>query len=148
MPYGWLNRMGGGPGYGWLGGSSSAYSALAYQLDFYDGTITPQFGAAPTYTRAIATYAYDTTDSSSIDLFASGDPKVETFPEWLPTAQGGMHFSAQHANRILQSEAPATTWTTVGTPTSVNNALGTWGNVSYGTIVSAASGDGITQTSG
>lgn len=63
------------------------------------------------------------------------------------SSQPGMAFNSQHRNRILQSEAPATTWTAIvnGAAPTITNAVGTFvGTIAYGTI-DGGSGDGIQQ---
>lgn len=58
----------------------------------------------------------------------------------------GWAFSSKMRNYILQSEAPATTWTQVGTPTAVTNDIATFGDISLGIITVDAANEGIEQS--
>lgn len=108
-------------------------------------SIVPTVGDAGSHSRAATLYYFDT--ATTMSTVSSGNPAVGAYCPGN-SITSGMYIGGKVTNRILQSEAPATTWTQVGTPTSVNNSQGTFvGNITYGTIVAAASGDGIQQSS-
>lgn len=89
-------------------------------------------------------YYYDST--SSIVQSSMASYPIPAYALGAATSKSGMAFFSRTTNQILQSEAPATTWTAVGTATVMNSVGSFLTNLTYGTIL-GISGDGIQQSS-
>lgn len=121
-------------------------SEVVFSVDFSDGNLVPEIGTSGSFSRASGERHADTL--TSLALKTSGNACVEAFPLNGAGSDGGIQISAPTRNQIVRSEAPATTWAAIGSPT-VTNAVGTFlGILSYGTIAPAAPNEGIRQASG
>lgn len=131
-----------------LGGSGVPQKAnLVFQADLTN-SVSGQVcvNCTATFTRAGAVNYYDS--ATTIASAGSGIPALPAFSIAQNGTVGGIQIAGARKNWILQSEAPATTWTLVSTPT-VTNSVGTFlGTVAFGTIVSTAGSQGIKQDSG
>lgn len=109
----------------------------------FDSSITPEIGSGGTFTRnSIRTYF---SDASTISTVTANNPAVGATLAGVANGRGIL-LEGDHDQYILQSEAPATTWSSVGSPTSINNSVGTfYGSVGHGSIVCTGDGDGIEQ---
>lgn len=114
-----------------------------FRANFYTGSTTPQTGTAGTFARASSETFYDT--FTSLATKTSGNACIPAFPLNGSGTRGGLYCGGARKNFVLQSEAPGTTWTAVGSPT-ITNDVGTFlGTISYGTIAPAAANEGIEQ---
>lgn len=113
-----------------------------FSVDF-SSSIVPTIGEEGEFVRGGTSFYYD---SPTTAVFAANG--VPRLPAYIPgQSKAGIWIGPTLTNMILQSEAPATTWTEEGTPTSVTNGSGTFLDlISYGTIVTDAANEGIKQT--
>lgn len=153
-PYGYLSKYFGSYGYHrgtGAGGSADVFGDAILLVDFADGSTTAEVGPSPTFSRASSIWwPNDSSSDSSMTEFTSGNPAIEAFQYKGAVTDGGVAIQGGIKNWMLQSNNPATTWTSVGSPSSITNSTNDGpdgGTNTAGEIVAAASGDGVMQSS-
>jgi hypothetical protein len=130
------------------GGPAPVTPDEEFQAKFYDNSITPSIGPTLTYlSPSTAYYTTGTNETSDLVTVSGSTPALGAYAPYIDTERSGIALFRASTNDLLQSEAPATTWVQVGPPTSVTNDVGTWGALSYGSIVASGAGQGIQQAS-
>ena len=124
-------------------------SVPIYQLDLFDGTIVPQIGDAPSFSRAAALVRPASSSDTSLTSYASGVAAVDTWP-WLNSATyGGYYCGTQLTNYCLQSEDFGTTWSAIATGSvTTNDSTSPANTATADKLVGGSAGDGVEQTIG
>lgn len=123
-------------------GVSIAPTVFGNSVACYDGSLMPT-SYSGTGVAQIPYYS-DATTYAGLQTFDT--PALPASPPLNSATNKGMVFCGNNKNWILQSCAPATTWTAVGAPVildAVGNAFGA--NMPYGTITGIAT-NGIKQS--
>jgi len=124
-------------------GVTPAPTTFNNQVVQYEGTLLP--GSFSHTGNIVAQQPYFSDANTYAGLASYANPAYPAAPPLNSATNKGMQFEPLNKNFILQSCAPGTTWTAVGTPTitnAVGNAFGA--NMPYGSIAGVAN-DGIKQ---
>lgn len=129
------------------GGGGSSFPTPMFQVDYYDGNVTPEIGSGGTFARASTMYYADSL--TSLSSVASGNPAIEAFPFNGAGSEGGLQMMGPHANWILRSEElDNAAWSDVGAPTTgTNDGTAPDGNATADSITANGNNEGRTQSS-
>jgi hypothetical protein len=97
-------------------------SNLIFQADYNTGSLTPELGSSPTFSRASSLYVPNDSGDEDFALFTTGVPAVPTRPYKSSALYGGYFSQGGLRNYCLQSNNLATTpWDVIGSPTVAND---------------------------